>query len=796
MGDSLYQRSFAGGELAPILHARADTQKYATGARTVKNFLVRREGGVTNRPGFRFEAIAKTADKGTRLMRFVSTVANESALIEIGNGYLRFFVDESPLRVTGVVAWSSIVDYVPGDLVVVAGVNYYCHTANTNETPPNASFWYALTGDLYEVPTPYALDELPQWNQSGNILTLTHPNHVPMELTFLAETRWVLSVVDTTFISQPPTSPSGTGGNPVPAWDATVAYEVGAIVVVTAVNYVCILGNTNQTPPNATYWNVVPASATTRAYVVTSVLADTLEESVQSDVITITDFLMPLVTAPNALAWTAPAGLSVDSYNVYEDPFGNGVFGFIGTATDVLFNDAGLTPDFTQTPPIARPLFVNTGDFPSVSAFYQQRRFMANTDNAPDAVYGSKTGFKSNFGISAPLQDDDAVTFRLAGNNHHPVRHLVPLKTGLVLLTDGGEWTATGAGGPATAITPNSLAADQETYVGCAGDVRPVTIGGNIVYVQTRGSIVREIEFAQQVQGLAGKDMTIFATHLFEGHTIVAMDFQQVPDSIIWAVRDDGVLLGLTYIPDQDVWGWHRHETQQNATPGLIEDVCVIPEAEEDGVYVVVARTIGASVVRYIERLESRVIKQGSFNSECFYVDAGLSYNGSPARTFSGLDHLEGQVVAVLADGLVVYDGDPAGANAAAFTVTAGTITLPAATAAAVDVHIGLAIRWPDLHLLPIDIQGSNVRDKSKIVHSVTLLLDRSSRSFMVGPDADHLRAYVVQAWDSPGVREFTGQAEQPIDDTWEKDGGILIRQIDPLPLTILGVLPNITTGG
>lgn len=792
MGQSLFQRSFAGGELAPVLHARADTGKYSTGAKTVKNFLVRREGGVSNRPGLRFISACATATVGTKLMRFVSSVANQSVLIEMGSGYFRFYLDGAPIEVAGVAAWSGATNYTVGDLASSGGVNYYCVLAHINHAPPNATYWHALPGAIYEIPTPYALATLPSWNQSGNVLTLTHPSVAPYELTFVTLTRWVLSPVDTSLRSQPPTTPLGAGGNPVPAWDSAVAYQVGAIVVSGGNNYTCILAHTNQVPPNATYWLLIPAGTLTRRYVITALQAVTLEESIASAVVAITDHLAPIATAPNTLSWTAPAGLTIDSYNVFEDPYGNGAYGFIGSAAGLTFADPGFTPDFNTQPPVAQLRFAAPNDYPSVSAYYQQRRFFANSNNEPDGVFGSRTGFNSNFGISTPLQDDDAITFRLAGNNHHPVRHLVALKTGLVLLTDGGEWTVTGAGGAGTAITPNSLIAEEETYVGAAAGVRPVTIGGSILYVQTRGSILRNLEFAQQVQGLAGQDLTLFATHLFEGHTIVAVDYQQVPDSIIWCVRDDGVLLGLTYIPDQNIWGWHRHETWTNAAQGLIEDVCVIPEAEEDGVYVVVARVVNGSTVRYIERLNSRIVS--TFNADAFFVDAGLSYGGAPAHSFSGLTHLEGQVVAVVADGVVVYNGDPAGASAATYTVTGGAITLPGTTTAT-DVHIGLAIRYPDLELLDLDIQGSNVRDKQKAVKGLTLLLDRSSRSFLAGPDATKLTAYKPPAWETTAA-QATGQFEMRVSSGFTPNGGILIRQVDPLPLTILGVLPNVELGG
>src|SRR6185436_1226377 len=183
-----------------------------------------------------------------------------------------------------------------------------------------------------------------------------------------------------------------------------------------------------------------------------------------------------------------------------------------------------------------------------------------------------------------------------------------------------------------------------------------------------------------------------------------------------------------------------------------------------------------------------------AFNQDCFFLDAGLSYHGSAASVFSGLDHLEGQVVGVLADGKVIYNGDPAGANAAAFTVTAGKITLPAGVLA-FDVHIGLAIRYSELETLAVDVQGSNVRDKRKAVHGVRVLVDSSSATFSAGADANTLKAYATQKWDSADAL-VTGAFEVLIGASWNDDGRVLIRQSDPLPLTIIGVLPNVEVGG
>jgi hypothetical protein len=794
MGTPIIQRTFSAGEIAPVLVARADVAKIVAGLRTCHNFFVRREGGASNRAGLRFVAAAKTATAGTRLMRFVSSTAGFSVLIEMGSSYFRFFHNGVPVTLAGVSAWSAIVNYVPGDIVVSGGINYYCITANLNDVPPSAN-WYAMPGALLEIPTPYSLSQLPKWNQSGNVITLTDPNVTPRELVFVTLTTWILRPVTTLPVSQPPTAPGSTGGYVVPAWVATVNYQPGAIVVNAGTKYTCVQANINLAPPNAIYWQAQTATQLDRIYVITTLLDPSLEESVQSASTTVTGFLAPTITAPNVITWTPPAGLTVDSYNVYVDPYGNGIFGFIGNTSAATFNDTGTPPDFNAQPPSAVNLFQNVNERPSCAANYQQRRYFADSFLEPDRLDGSKTGFPSNFGTSTPLQDDDALRFRLAGNNHHPIRWMVGLKAGLILLTDGGEWSFTGGGGTDTPITPSSVNARQETYNGVSTICRPVAIGNSIVYVQARGNLVREIAFDQSVAlGLAGADLTIFSTHLFEGQTIVATDYAQVPDSIVWGVRSDGVLLGLTYIREQQVLAWHRHDTD-----GLFEDVCVVPEGSRDVAYFLVSRTVGGVTVRYIESLASRVIRPGFFDADSFFVDAGLSYSGAPASSFAGLGHLEGRIVAMLGDGAVVYDGDPAGAQAAAFTVTGGVITPPATVPPTLwsNVHIGLPIRFAEIESLDLDLAGQPVRDKQKAVHNVTLLIDQSAPYFSAGPDSTQLVAYdpTSEPWKS-AVRNQTGQYEVNVPTTFSPYGRIFIRQTKPLPLTILALIPNAELGG
>lgn len=742
MGTSLFQRAFVAGELAPALTARADIPKYLQGLRTCRNFVVMRHGGVTNRAGFRFVNGTKTDTPGTFLLRYVSEVPTESVLIEAGPNYLRFYRGGALVTVSGLAAWSGAVAYGIGDLVVSGGVNYYARVAHTNHVPPNATYWYPMPANVLEVPTPF--NDGFDWSQSGTTLTLTSLLVKPWELICVAPTRWVIRPVATAPSVLAPTGLMVTGGAA-----GTLSYQ----------------------------------------YLVTAASPE-YEESVAGAITQVTNILAPTPAAPNLLTWTPVVG--APEYYIYLDPFGNGTFGYIGVATgQANFQDTGLLPDFAVTPPQPRILFATAGNYPASSATYQQRRFFARTMLEPDSVWGSRTGFPSNFNISSPLQPDDALTFRLAANEHNPVRWLVGLKT-LVVLTDGGEWVVSGG---AAGLSPASLDADQNGYVGVA-DVRPVVIGNAILYVQARGSIVRDLQYDIQVEGLAGRDLTIYAAHLFDGFTIAQLDYALTPHSIAWGVRSDGTLLGLTYVrevgtsylKEQEVLAWHRHDTGAH---GRFEAVCVVPEPGEDVVYVIVRRTIGGVFKRYIEKLERRIIQ--NYAADVFFVDAGLSYSGAPASHIAGLDHLEGEVIAVVGDGTVVFNGDPADARAAAFTVHGGAVALPAAYSI---IHAGLPIRFAEIETLDIDVNGVAVRDKKKRIGSLQLLVDVSARTLVAGPSAAQLTALQLEPWETNPSAPFSGLVELNVESQYDAYGRTFIRQVDPLPLTVLGVLPNTELGG
>jgi hypothetical protein len=727
------QRSFAAGELAPALAARADLAQYATGLRTCRNHLIQRSGGATNRAGTRFIGPCATNNVNVRLLRYVAADPIDSVLIEAGEHYLRFYAGNPKALVVidsgTVTAWSNVTDYVIGDIVSSGGSVFYAVADGTNHATSDAAFWHELPGGVLEIPTPFEDTGLFNWHQSGQVISFTHRNRVASELIFVSLTRWVFRAVTTSPQVLPPQ-------NPVLSGSASGDRSFG--------------------------------------FVVTAAAPGTYEESEASGQVIDASIAAPTADAPLVVSWDAQDvdGDACPEYYVYCDPFANGTYGYVGTATGTTsFNYAGQDPDFTVTPPLPRVLFSTATSRPHASATYQQRRLFGQTKDEPDAVFGSRVGFISNFGLSSPLQDDDAITFKVAGNDHHVIQHMVALKHGLILLTAGGEWTVHGPDG--VSLIPNGIEADQETYLGAAELVRPVVLGNSILYVQASGSKLMQIRFDVAVEGLGGIDLTVFSGHLFDGRKLIDVTAAKSPDPIVWCTRSDGTLLGLTYVPEQNVLAWHRHDT----LGGFFERVCVVPGDGQDDLFVVTNR--GGN--RAIEQLLPRTVID--FNRDARFLDASLTYDGAPTTSVSGLDHLNGATVYALADGV----------KRGPFTVAAGVVNLGVSASV---VHVGLAIT-ADLETLSLDIAGSSIRPALKRIQGVAAVIDASCRTWQAGPTSAKLTSLPApEAGTGSATAPFSGTVELSTLAAFTKDGRVFLRHTDPLPLTVLALIPYVEVGG
>jgi hypothetical protein len=454
--------------------------------------------------------------------------------------------------------------------------------------------------------------------------------------------------------------------------------------------------------------------------------------------------------------------------------------------------------------------------------------------------------------------DDDAITFTIASRQVNAIRHMISIDK-LILLTSGGEWIVSGA--ETDAITPASVSTKIQGYRG-SSQVPPIVIGNTALYLQDKGQTVRDLGYEFASDSYTGNDLTILASHLVQGRQIVEWAYQQVPFSCVWSVRDDGKLLGMTYMREQQVIGWHPHDTD-----GTYESVCTISEGNEDAVYVLVKRVIDGATVRYVERFASRYIED---IKDAFFVDAGLTYDGRNTsateitlttssgwtfnggstftlessgsyfastdvgseihftdddgrilrmaiasyvaanqvtvtlnrdvptelrntaitawaharKSFAGAEHLEGETLNVLTDGHVHPQ----------VTVSGGEFELDYC---ATVVHAGLPIESDFETLDMSNPQGETVRDKQKIVPAVRLLLE-GSRGIFAGKDANNLLEFKQRSsenYDDP-ITLLTGLAEVRIIANWNTGGNLFVRQLDPLPLSILAAIPEVTVGG
>lgn len=862
------QLSFAAGEISPSLYARVDLVKYSTGLRTMRNCFVMRHGGATNRPGTEFIGETKDSTKVARLIPFVydtSVNSTNNFMLEFGHQYIRFikngtYISDLSLTITaiskanpGVVTYTGT-DPSNGDHVDISGVlgmievnNRRFKVANVNAgantfelntlagANVNTSSYttYSSGGTaarVYTLTTTYDAADINalelKYVQSGNIVTITHNGYAPRELTRVSDSSWTLSTISfTPSIS----APTGGSGSPVGSFDQ---------------------------------------------YKVTAVKDETFEESLPGSAIN-GGLATPTPSGPTTISgWSTPTGTR--EFNVYKNL--NDIYGFLGIAGSNSFEDIGVTPDITDTPPDSRNPFSGSSNWPATAAYIQQRLFFANTTSNTEKIWGSRIGFFHNFTISTPIQADDSVTFTMASRYVNKVNHILDLR-GMVVLTDSGEFSI--RGDASGVITPADINTQPHGYSG-SSPLAPLLIGSTALFVQARGSIVRDLFFDFSSDGYVGKDLTIFSSHLIDDFDIVDWAYQQIPHSIVWAVRDDGTMIGLTYVREHDLWGWHRHDTD-----GVIENVATVPEGGEDALYMVVKRTINGSDVRYVERMHTRLLVD---IVDSVFVDCSLTYDGTNSsattmtlsggtnwtydetltltasasyfastdvgkaihitgtdgavirceivgftndtvvtvqphmtvpvamrstafttwslaiNTVTGLWHLEGENVSVFADGFVV--ASPNNASISTLTVANGSITLNDNYAV---IHVGLPY-LSDIETLDIDTaQGETLVDKFKNISQVSMHVEES-RGMWLGAepptddDSDPLEGLTeikirnTEAYDEP-VDLATGVVGVNIRPEWNSNGRVFIRQVDPVPMSILaiapaGLLPFQTRGG
>lgn len=758
-----HTRSFAGGEITPELYGRIDLTKFQTGLAKAENFWILPHGPAQNRPGFKFVNEAKDSTRKVRLIPFAYSTEQTFA-IEFGHQYIRWHTNggtllETGLTITGITQANPGVltytgtDPANGDWMYLSGIGgmtalngRYVKVANVNggaNTFELTDLWGAsintsalaaytsggTAARVYTLATTYTEDELfdIHYVQSADVLTLVHPSHPVRELRRVSATNWTL------------TAPTFAPGISAPA------------------------------APSLTTGGPGGGTPITHTYKCTALATDTLEESLAS---ASANASLDLTVAGNYIDVDPPAVTGAVRYNVYK--LSNGLYGYIGQTDGSAFRDNNVTPDVSQTPPEASAPFGSADNYPGAVGYFEGRRVFAGTNNRPQKYWLTKSASESNLSYSIPSRDDDSIQGNILARQVNRLRHIVALDS-LILLTSGQPWKI--APQNSDILTPTSALPKPVLGVG-ASNVQPIVTASSLIYVTSTGSRIAEMRYKWEAQNYTVGDASIMAPHLFKGYTLVDAAYSEEPHQIGWFVRSDGVLLGMTHVPEHEVLAWHRHTT----TGGTFESVCAVKESTEFPLYVVVKRSVNGRDVRYIERLNTRRFTEAA---DAFIVDSGLTYDGAAVSSVSGLWHLEGKTVSVLADG----------ATHPQQTVTNGAVSLEVSASV---VHVGLPIT-ADLQGLPIGLEGASAFGQASLKNlSEVYLRVNESGGIKAGPTFAALREYPArsnEAYDTaPALR--TGIVRIALDNRWAADAQICVRQSDPLPLTIAAMTLELAVGG
>ena len=732
--------NFTAGELSPRLDGRNDLAKYSAGCATVENMVIYPHGAAARRPGTQYVASVKTPANKTRLIPFEFST-EQTYILEFGNQYIRFYRNNGQIE---------------------------------------------SGGSPYEISTPYLTAELfdIKFAQSADVMYLTHPNHQTRKLSRTGHTSWTLAAVEFT---------------------------------------------------NGPYLdtNTTATTMTTSAHTVGT--GRTLTASAVTGINSGSGFL------------TTDVGRQIrfrDGYGIIT------AFTSTTVVTIEILIDMGSTSASTDW---SLGSFSTTTGFPSCVSFFEQRLVFAASINNPQTVYFSKSGDYENMdaNIGGTVADDDAIIYTIASNQVNAIRFLTSART-LIIGTAGGEFVVSG-GGDNSPITPTNIMIKKQSNHGAA-NVDAISVGNATLFLQRAKRKIRELAYNFDVDGYIAPDLTILAEHITEGN-VVEMAYQEEPLAIIWCVRGDGQLIALTYQREQEVVAWHRHIVGGVFGTGdaVVESVAVIPtDDSEYELYMIVKRTINGATTRYVEYLHTFNFDQTD-NTSFNYLDSqldlsksqttltagisatdttipvasisGLSASGKikiggeiisyagisslnltgctrgqnittatshtsgdtvkeVVNIIAGLDHLEGQTVSILVDG----------ATHPTKVVASNQITLDRF---GTDVKVGLSYT-SILKTMRIDAgsQDGTSQGKTKRIYEVTARLFETV-GVEVGPDLNNMERIPFRTSADPmdqGIPPFTGDKEVEFRGNYDTDGFMMVRQTQPLPLTLLSLYPRLVT--
>lgn len=726
------QTNFSSGEISPKVFGRVDVSRYQNAAESLENCIVNIHGGAQRRDGTVFIAETKDSTRRARLIPFIFS-RTQAYVLEFGHQYIRFYL---------------------------------------------ASAGQILAGALpYEIASPYTEDMLNalDFTQGADTMLIFHEDIFIHSLRRLASDSWTLQPAPFSVIPFDETghrfattltlsaSSVGAGRTATAGSPEFLNTDVGRRITAAGSGLAIITGFTNSSVVTV---DILEAFGGTSLASGSWLLEDTPQGTLTAS-----------AASPVGASIALNFGVGIEGWRVQD------VGKFVEINSGLVQITSVSTPE-SVTGIIKRELLSavaapanawvlngpvwNADDgYPRTGAFYEQRLAAGGSPRYPQTIWGSRTGIYFDF--TQGTDDDEGFTFALPSTGEiNPINRMTS-STVLIPFTNGAEFTM--YGGVEKPLTPTNAQIKARSAFG-SSDVKPVKIGTELVFVQRAGKKIRAVSYDPDTYQYKAPDLTVLAEHMMDSG-VTEMAYQQEPRSVLWCVRNDGLLATLTLDRDEGVTAW----TPQS-TDGIFEAIATVPNATGNEVWAIVRRTINGQTKRYVERFDPD-----------YYTDCAIKGTSStPTPFWDGLDHLEGKTVQVRADG--IYVGD--------FTVTGGQITLTR-EASAVEIGLKFVSR---IKLLRPEIQTGegSAQGNAMSTSEVTPLFLNTTGCLVDTGDSDPNYAEVEMPFRQfgEGVLDTPPEVVSDFDTIgvlgWQRgDSPLTLIQDQPYPFHVLAIVRKFT---
>jgi len=807
--------SFVSGELGSKLDGRTDFDKYRTGCKTLENFLVHPQGAATRRVGTQFISEVKTSANKTRLIPFEFSTT-QTYILEFGNQYIRFYKDKGQ---------------------ILSG------------------------GSAYEIASPYLTAELFEikFAQSADVLYICHPNHAVRKLSRTGHTSWTLEELLFTYgpflddnTETTTLSSSAISGNSVTITASAITginnntgfqtTDVGRLVSIGyGLGYAEITARTSTTVVTADILETLAPKVNPSKLSKeisssdTTIVVDKIDDYAATGTIRIDDELITYTGKDAATRSFTGCTRGTSSTTAVT----HRTLAFVYSTENIATTKWKLGA------------FSNFSGHPACVSFFEQRLVFAGTNTEPQTIYFSKSGDYENFATGTLA--DDAMIYTIASNQVNRVRYLKAQRT-LIIGTTGGEFTVT-ADGTDAAVTPTNLTIKKQSSFGTA-DVDALPVGNAVIFLQKAKRKFRELAYNFDSDGYVAPDLTILNDAVTDSG-INEFTYQQEPSSILWAVRDDGILIGLTYQRSENVVAWHKHKLGGSFGTnqfGIVESIASISGTlDEDELWVIVKRTINGSTKRYIECFSDFDFDETN-STDFKFLDSFLTYSG-PSTTLNGTISSSATSIVLTdassftATGTILIDNERisytgkstntlTGCTRGFNSTAAATHTTGATVKQVVNSFSGLS----HLEAQSVGILADGSTHANKTVSSGAITLDRyvnkaavglnyssvlqtmrieggaeegtsqgktkriskvvlrlfETVGVRVGPDLNNLETIPFRSssdpMDTPVSTFLAGDKEIEFRDDYNTDGFIFVKQEQALPCSVLAIYPTVVT--